>query len=168
MDRTDGASASAPDSQSRLSSVLLWVIVAAAVFRVVTAVMNRGDSDAGGGLVSWQPREKAAALSLSARKPILYNFTAAWCGPCHLLDRDWKDVSVAETVNSSFVPARVIDRQREDGNNPPDVQALQRRYDVTGFPTLVAVAPDGRLIGKHEGYSGREALLKFLKESGGH
>jgi len=167
MDRTESPPRPGGDSQSRLSPLLFWVLAAAAVFRIVTAVVDRGEQETGGGLVSWQPREKAASLSLASRKPILYDFTAAWCGPCKLLDGQWKDAAIAQAVNSDFVPARVVDRQREDGKNSPDVEELQRRYDVSGFPTLVAAAPDGRLIGKLVGYSGREALLKFLKESRG-
>jgi len=42
------------------------------------------------------------------------------------------------------------------------VPDLERRYEISGFPTLVVAAPDGRLIAKHEGYRGREALLEFL------
>lgn len=168
MDRIDASAAPAFQSQSRLSPVLLWVLIAAVVFRVVTAVMDRGGDDAGEGLVGWQPREKAAALSLATHKPILYDFTAAWCAPCHLLDAEWKDASIAQMVNAAFVPARVVDRQREDGTNPPDVAELQRRYEVTGFPTLVVAAPDGRLLGKVEGYAGRDRLVKFLKEPGGN
>jgi thiol:disulfide interchange protein len=148
--------------------VLLWVLIAAAVFRVVTAVMDRGGKDAGGGRVTWQPRERAAALALASRKPILYDFTAAWCGPCRLLDQDWSDASIAQTVNTAYVPARIVDRQREDGKNAPDVAELQRRYEVTGFPTLVVAAPDGRLIARSDGYRGRDALVKFLKEARGN
>lgn len=168
MDRTEPAPGPGPNSQSRLSPILLWVLAAAIVFRIVTAVMDRGEKDAGGGLVSWQPRERVAALALASRKPILYDFTAAWCGPCHLLDADWKDPAIAQTVNSAFVPARIVDRQREDGKNPPEIDELQRRYEVVGFPTLVAATPDGRLIGKLDGYRGRDALQKFLKESRGN
>jgi thiol:disulfide interchange protein len=144
------------------------VLAAAIVFRIVTAVMDRATKDSGGGLVSWQPRERVAALALASRKPILYDFTAAWCSPCHLLDADWKDPAIAQTVNSAFVPARIVDRQREDGKNPPDIDELQRRFEVVGFPTLVAATPDGRLIGKLDGYRGRQALEKFLKESRGN
>ena len=168
MDKTEEAPLRPPESQSRLSPILLWVLGAAIVFRVATALVDKGAQDSEGGLVSWQPRERVAALALAARKPILYDFTAAWCGPCHLLDADWKDPAIARTVNAAFVPARIVDRQREDGKNAPDVDELQRRYEVVGFPTLVAATPDGRLIGKIDGYRGREALLKFLKESRGN
>ncbi|MEP6994129.1 MAG: thioredoxin family protein [Acidobacteriota bacterium] len=170
MDRSEESPAPAssprPESQSRLSPILLWVLIAAALFRVVTAVMDREGKESGAGLVRWQPHEKAAALSQATKKPILYQFTAAWCGPCHLLDKNWSDASIAQSVNGEFVPSRVIDRQREDGENPPDIGDLQRRYDITAFPTLVAVAPDGRLLGKLEGYGGRDVLLRFLKEPG--
>ncbi|HEY2798369.1 MAG TPA: thioredoxin domain-containing protein [Thermoanaerobaculia bacterium] len=171
MDETEAtAAAAAPPpsavSQSRLSSVLLLLLAAAVVFRIATAVFDRGNLEGGGGgMVRWEPREKAARLALSASKPILYDFTAAWCGPCKLLDKDWDDPTIANTVNSAFVPARVVDRAREDGDNPPDVAELQKRYEVSGFPTLVAAAPDGRLIVKLEGYRGRAALVEFLQEA---
>jgi thiol:disulfide interchange protein len=153
-------------SQSRVSSALLFLLAAAVVFRIATAVFDRGNAAGeGGGMIGWQPREKAAALALNARKPILYDFTAAWCGPCKILDKDWDDPSIAKKVNADFVPARVVDRQREEGKNPPDIDDLQRRYEVSGFPTLVAAAPDGRLIVKIEGYRGRAALLEFLEEA---
>ncbi len=154
-----------PRSQSRLSPVLLWVLLAVALFRIVTAVMDRG-RPAEGGLVRWESHEKARALSQAAGRPILYDFTAAWCGPCKLLDRDWNDASVAEKINATFVPARVVDRVREDGRNAPDVAEMVRRYEISGFPTLVAAKPDGTMIAKLEGYRGRAALLEFLEEAG--
>ena len=173
MDGTEASSpaaAGAPPapaiSQSRVSSVLLFLLAAAVVFRIATALFDRGSvGGEGGGMVGWQPREKAAALALRAHKPILYDFTAAWCGPCKILDKDWDDPAIAKRVNADFVPARVVDRQREEGKNPADIDELQRRYEVSGFPTLVAAAPDGRLIVKLEGYRGRAALLEFLEEA---
>ncbi len=160
MDRIDASSG--PRSQSRLSPVLLWILLAAALFRIVTAVMDRSGVE-GSGLVRWQPHESAAALSRTSGKPVLYEFSAAWCGPCKLLDREWEDPAIAAMVNRSYVPARVIDRQREDGSNTPEVADLQRRYEIAGFPAIVAAAPDGRLLGKLEGYGGRARLEKFLE-----
>ena len=169
MDRID-AVAPAPavpstpgQSQSRLSPVLLWVLIAAVLFRIVTAVMNRGRLEDPIGLVRWQPLDKAAALAKASGKPILYDFGAAWCGPCKLLDRDWADPVVAARVNGSFVPARITDRQREDGRNPDDVAELLHRFEITGFPAVVVAAPDGPLLGKQEGYAGRERLMRFLE-----
>jgi thiol:disulfide interchange protein len=164
MATTDAAAAPRPRSQSRISPVLLWVLAAALLFRLVTAVMDRSGNE-GGGRIRWEPREKATVLSQAAGKPILYDFTAAWCGPCRLLDEDWNDPGIAAKVQAAFVPARVVDRQREEGRNPPDVAELLRRYEVSGFPTLVVAAADGRLIAKHEGYRGRAALLRFLEEA---
>jgi thiol:disulfide interchange protein len=157
------STASAPRPQSRLSPLLWAALGAALVFRVVTALMNRGGSE-GPGLVAWQPRERAAALAASSRKPILYEFSAEWCGPCKLLERDFADPAVAAKINGGFVPTHIVDRIREEGRNPADIEELQRRYEITGFPAIVAVAPDGSLLGKQEGYAGRARLMRFLED----
>lgn len=154
-----------PRSQSAISPVLLWVLLAAILLRVVTAVMDRKAE--GDGRIRWQDRSDAAAAAARLGKPVLYDFTAAWCAPCKLLDKDWADAAVANRVNAAFVPVRVIDRVREDGRNAPDVAELQQRYEVSVFPTLVVATPDGRLVAKREGYRNTEALMAFLAEAAG-
>lgn len=162
MDRTEAPAL--PQSQARLSPVLLWAALAALVLRVVTGVMDRGAADAVG-LVRWQPREKAAALAKASGKPILYDFTAAWCAPCKMVDRDWEDPALADQVNAAFIPTRVVDRAREDGSNTREIAELQRRYEIVGFPTIVAAAPDGALIAKTDGYRGKDAMIRFLDDA---
>ncbi len=163
MDRTD--TTPLPRSQSRVSPVFFWAVLAALILRVVTGVIDRGAADAVG-LVRWQPREKAAALARASGKPILYDFTAAWCAPCKMVDRDWEDPALADQVNDAFIPTRVVDRAREDGRNPADVSELQRHFEIVGFPTIVAASPDGTLIAKTDGYRGKEAMAQFLAEAG--
>ena len=88
--------------------------------------------------------------------------------PCHRLDTEgWGDARVASLVNDSYLPARVVDREREDGKNPAAIEELQRRYSVRAFPTLVVADADGREIAKFEGYGGKEKLVRFLEESRG-
>ena len=99
-------------------------------------------------------------------KPILYDFTAAWCPPCHRLDAEGlSDPQIASLISSAFELSRVVDRRREDGKNPRAIDELEGRYSVGGFPTLVVATPDGRPIARLVGYPGRNSLLQFLREA---
>jgi thiol:disulfide interchange protein len=165
MDTTDAASAR-PLPQTRIPALLFVAVALALAVRAVTGILGAGHGEAEVGRISWKPRERAAQLARAGGKPILYDFTAAWCGPCKMLDKDWEDSTIAARVNEAFVPARVVDRTREDGRNTADVDDLLRRYEVSGFPTLVAADAEGNLIGKLEGYRGRRALEEFLSRTG--
>jgi thiol-disulfide isomerase/thioredoxin len=99
-------------------------------------------------------------------KPILYDFTAAWCPPCHRLDAEGlSDPQIASLISSAYQLSRVVDRRREEGKNPAAIDELEGRYSVSGFPTLVVATPDGRPIARLVGYPGRNSLLHFLRES---
>jgi thiol:disulfide interchange protein len=165
MDTTDASALAPPIRQTRVPAALFVAVAVALAIRIATGILSPGRAE-GAGLVSWQPRERAALLARASHKPVLYDFTAAWCGPCKMLDKDWEDSTVAARVNGSFVPTRVVDRYREDGRNAADVDELLHRYEVSGFPTLVAADADGKLIGKLEGYRGRRALEEFLQRTG--
>ncbi len=182
MDETDSASANPAEgllasrgSQSKLSAALLFVLLAALLFRIVTAVMDRTTHSEGEAhrhpappLVQWVPLEKAAQASAAAGKPALYDFSAEWCIPCHRLDEEgWGDEALAGIANQGFVPARVLDRSQEEGRNSPLVDELQRRYAVEAYPTLIAAGVDGKEIARLEGWAGPDALRKFLQESKG-
>src|SRR5262249_53914954 len=98
--------------------------------------------------------------------PLLYEFSAEWCGPCRRMQREvFSDAEAAEAINRSYVPVRLVDRQREEGRNPPDVQALQERYRIEAFPTLVIVPTDGSQPTVIEGYPGKAALVRQLQET---
>ena len=154
-------------SQSKVPSALLLLLLAAALFRIVTGALDRG-KDEGGGLIRWAAAEAAEETSRASGKPILYDFTAEWCGPCKVLDSvGWSDPEVADLVNSSFVPARIVDRAREEGKNPAWIDELQRRYRVGAFPTLVIAGADGKAIAVSQGFAGKEKLVEFLQGSRG-
>ncbi|HMF07683.1 MAG TPA: thioredoxin family protein [Thermoanaerobaculia bacterium] len=153
-------------SQSRIPALLFWVLGAAILFRVATAILARNPSEGQVGLVRFVAPQEAEVLVRKSSKPALYDFTAAWCVPCHRLDSEgWSDSRIASVVNGQFVAVRVLDREREDGKNPPAIEALQKRYSVTAFPTLIAADGSGRELARMEGYGGTEALARFLEDA---
>ena len=144
----------------------ILVVVAAVLLaaRVLLGIFERVERAPRPDLVSW--REPGTAAEAEARrdsKPLLYNFSAEWCVPCHTMqDEVFADSRVAGKINALYVPVRVVDRQREEGRNAPAVDTLQRMYRVQSFPTLVVSSPDGARHEMLQGYRGGTSTAQWL------
>jgi thiol:disulfide interchange protein len=147
--------------------LLFWAAGLLLAGRIATGVWADRHPVAAQDLVKWHAVAGAEAEAKRAKKPLLYDFTAAWCPPCRKLAKEvFGDAEAAAFINANFVPVRVMDRSREDGKNPPEIEALQKRFGITAFPTLI-VTGGGRKPVTLEGYAGKAETVKALKDAVG-
>jgi thiol:disulfide interchange protein len=77
-----------------------------------------------------------------------------WCGWCKKLDREtYSDRRVREALRE-FVPIKV---DAEKGG-----RSVAETYGIDGFPTILFVAPDGRVVRKVQGFVDAEEMLRIL------
>ena len=96
--------------------------------------------------------QTATALAVREHKVVLIDFTGSdWCGWCMRLDAEvfstaefaaWAEKH-AVLLEVDFPHRKAMsDRQREHN------EALAERYAVEGFPTVVVLGADGRVLGR--------------------
>ena len=148
------------ENQRSMPRWLPIVVVALVAVRVAMLYVKSATTSQ----VRWVAIADAKRVAASTQKPILYEFSAEWCKPCKFVERDFGDKALAARINAAYVPVRVVDRQAEDGANPPDIAELERTYQVRSFPLLVVVGAGGNVRGREDGYSGPESLAQFIEE----
>jgi len=112
---------------------------------------------------------QAQAQAKAENKLILMNFTGSdWCPWCIKLDKDTLDQQqFVDYANKNLVLVTVDFPQNKE--QPADLKAanaaLAKKYDVSGFPTLVVAKPDGTAVWTQVGYleGGPEALISQLE-----
>ncbi len=119
------------------------------------AALNLQGLDTG---VAWSPDEGS--------KTWLYlDFWASWCGPCRLSFPWMNRMHEQWQAQGLRIVAVTVDRKREDAlgflrTHPAKFQVafdtqgtLARQLEVKTMPTSLLVAPDGRIMHRHEGFT---------------
>jgi len=141
----------------------VWLVIVTALLIVARIVSTRYPVEKDVDLVRWTPIASAPTIARRARMNLMYEFSADWCGPCRKLEREvFMDPKAASGINHLFIPVKVVDRQQEEGHNPPAVQQLIDRYGVTGFPTVVIVGVDGTVKQRIVGYTNSGTFLRSV------
>jgi thiol:disulfide interchange protein DsbD len=105
--------------------------------------------------------EQALASALESGRPVMLEFTADWCAPCHELERfTFSDRRVKAAMRD--FRAFKIDLTHYDS---PEVERRRRHYGIAGPPTVVFLAPDGREVraARVEGFMSPERFLERLR-----
>ena len=115
---------------------------------------------------------EAKVKAAKENKLLFLDFTGSdWCGWCMKLDKEvFTKPEFAEYAKKNLVLVQVDFPHKE---LPADLKAanaaLGKKYDVTGYPTLIVMKPDGKVVWKQEGYmpGGTSAWIAKLDEAKG-
>jgi len=118
----------------------------------------------------WMTDFKAAKAKAAAEnKPILVDFTGSdWCGWCIKLDKEvFSQAAFQEYAEEELVLVELDfpRAKKQSAELKAQNEALAQHYGIRGFPTILVLSPEGKLIEK-TGYrrGGAEQYVDHIQE----
>jgi thioredoxin-related protein len=112
----------------------------------------------------WQTDyDQALANAKSAKKSVLLAFTGSdWCGPCIMLNKAvFSQEAFLNYARKNLILVEIDFPRRKQlpENVARQNERLSEKYDIerSGFPTVILLNPDGKILGQLEGYSGERS-----------
>ncbi len=101
--------------------------------------------------------EEAKEAAKAENKMIFVDFYTQWCGPCKKLAKEvFPSMEVGNYLNSGYVCLK-LDAEAEGHD-------LAKSIKVTAYPTIAVFNPDGKLMGRFEGFKEGSAFISAVKE----
>jgi thiol:disulfide interchange protein DsbD len=115
--------------------------------------------------LKFQPYDAAAVqASVAAGRPVMMDFSADWCVPCHELEL------VTLSDPRVVAVAKKFDRYKVDLTkyNSAEANEAKKHYRISGVPTIVFLGPDGAEIvpARVEGFLPPELFMERMQVGG--
>lgn len=143
-----------------LSGIGKKIKILGALFISIGVVWNLSMADKTPDLISWGSEPGiAAGQALSTKKPILIDFTAAWCPECKKMElTTFRDSAVVQELNAKWILVKI------DGTiTTQSTEKLFSRYGIKGLPAIVILDSDEKHLTTLSGYQSAENLLAVLQ-----
>ncbi len=137
-----------------LTIILSGIFLAFITFANLPVTKAENNAETG---ITFHEGTWAEALQLAKKegKPIFLDISASWCGPCKLLKaHTFPNGEVGKFYNENFISVAV------DGEKGEGIE-LARKYKIRGYPSLIFIDSNGKLIAQTAGYRNPKQLIEL-------
>lgn len=103
--------------------------------------------------------DEVFALAKKEQKYVVVDVYTTWCGPCKLMDKHTFAAPEVKAFLKDKVVAYKIDAEKGEG------VAFARKYRVMGYPCVLVLDADGKLVDKSMGYLPAKYFLDFVTKA---
>ncbi len=118
--------------------------------------------------LSWEQIKQKAKQE---NKHIFLDCFTTWCGPCKMMDKEvYVNDTVGEFFNKNCLSVKVqMDRTKKDDDYVKgwysDVDSLNARYRIEGYPTFIFFSPTGKVVDMQLGFKKASEFLAYAAKA---